>query len=78
MWRGGGPEANDVPPAFNGEESGFSHEMDFFAIARHGKGVNIVNFDSSVNHARAKDLWGLPWHQNYRAATSIVFPGWMN
>ena len=52
--------------------------MDFFAIARHGKGVNIVNFDGSVNNVRAKDLWSLPWHQNYNTVANLVFPDWMN
>jgi prepilin-type processing-associated H-X9-DG protein len=76
MWRGGGPYATDPPPAFNGQWQWC--EMDFFAIARHGKGVNIVYFDGSVNNVRAKDLWSLPWHQNYNAAANLVFPDWMN
>ena len=76
QWRGGGPYATDPPPAFNGQWQWC--EMDFFAIARHGKGVNIVYFDGSVNNVRAKDLWSLPWHQNYNAAANLVFPDWMN
>jgi prepilin-type N-terminal cleavage/methylation domain-containing protein len=76
QWRGGGPYAIDPPPAFNGKWQWV--EMDFFAIARHGRGVNIVNFDGSVNNVRAKDLWSLPWHQNYTAAANLVFPDWMN
>jgi prepilin-type processing-associated H-X9-DG protein len=79
MWRGGGPDSGDAPPAFNGQEIGSAYdEMPFFAIARHGKGVNIVYFDGSVNNVRAKDLWSLPWHKNYSAAPSLVFPDWMN
>jgi len=80
MWRGGGPSATDQPPEFNGEETGFSDEMDFFAIARHGKGVNVLFFDSSVRNVRAKDLWGLPWNRQYdiNNATNITFPSWMN
>ena len=76
QWRGGGPYATDQPPAFNGQWQWV--EMNFFAIARHGKGVNIVYFDGSVNNVRVKDLWGLPWHQNYTAAPNLVFPDWMN
>jgi prepilin-type N-terminal cleavage/methylation domain-containing protein/prepilin-type processing-associated H-X9-DG protein len=76
QWRGGGPYATDPPPAFNGQWQWC--EMDFFAIARHGKGVNIVYFDGAVNNGRAKDLWSLPWHQNYNAAANLVFPDWMN
>ena len=79
MWRGGGPDSGDAPPAFNGQEIGSAYdEMPFFAIARHGKGMNIVYFDGSVNNVRAKDLWSLPWHKNYNTAPNLVFPDWMN
>jgi prepilin-type processing-associated H-X9-DG protein len=50
-------------------------------MARHGKGVNILFFDSSVRNTRAKDLWSLPWHRQYdvNTASSLVgFPDWMN
>jgi len=79
MWRGGGPDSEDAPPAFNGAETGIDNdEMCVFAIERHSKGVNCLYFDSSVRYTRAKDLWGLPWHKNYTPATDIIFPGWMN
>jgi prepilin-type N-terminal cleavage/methylation domain-containing protein/prepilin-type processing-associated H-X9-DG protein len=81
MWRGGGPRPTDTPPSFNGEETGLNDEMDFFAIARHGKGVNILFFDSSVRSSRAKDLWSLPWNKEFdvnSAAQNISFPDWMN
>jgi prepilin-type N-terminal cleavage/methylation domain-containing protein len=41
MWRGGGPNPTDEPPAFNGEEVSMGYEMNFFALKRHGKGVNL-------------------------------------
>ena len=87
MWRGGGPSVTDTPPAFNGEESAFgtggnafTGEMEFFDVARHGKGVNVLFFDSSVRRVRARDLWGLPWNREYdvKAAANITFPDWMN
>ena len=79
MWRGGGPDSDDAVPAFNGEEIGMvSGEMALFALKRHGKGVNISYFDGSARNTRAKDLWGLPWHKNYVAATDTIFPDWMN
>jgi prepilin-type processing-associated H-X9-DG protein len=80
MWRGGGPHFDDTPPQFNGQENDLSSEMDAFAIARHGKGVNILFFDGSVRYTRAKDLWKLPWHRQYdvNAASNITFPAWMN
>lgn len=87
MWRGGGPSVTDTPPSFNGEETlfsgsgpSFNGEMEFFAIARHGKGVNVLYFDGSVHNTRAKDLWSLPWSRQYdtSAAASVLFPDWMN
>ena len=81
MWRGGGPHSDDIPPAFNGEWLGAGAEMHHFAMARHGKGVNILFFDSSVRYSRPKDLWNLPWHKEYdvnAAALNIGFPDWMN
>jgi prepilin-type N-terminal cleavage/methylation domain-containing protein/prepilin-type processing-associated H-X9-DG protein len=80
MWRGGGPFYNDIPPAFNGEWLGANAEMHHFAIERHGKGVNILFFDSSVRNTRAMDLWSLPWSKGYdvnAAAQAVGFPGWM-
>jgi prepilin-type N-terminal cleavage/methylation domain-containing protein/prepilin-type processing-associated H-X9-DG protein len=81
MWRGGGPSATDLPSGFNGQHAGFNNEMNFFALARHGKGVNVLFFDGSVRNTRARDLWSLPWHQQYDvnfAARNIGFPDWMN
>jgi prepilin-type processing-associated H-X9-DG protein len=81
MWRGGGPHSDDMPPGFNGEWMGAGAEMHHFAMARHGKGVNILFFDSSVRHSRPKALWNLPWHKGYdvnAAALAVGFPDWMN
>ena len=81
MWRGGGPHSDDMPPGSNGEWMGANAEMHHFAMARHGKGVNILFFDSSVRYSRPKDLWNLPWHKDYdvnAAALNIGFPDWMN
>jgi prepilin-type N-terminal cleavage/methylation domain-containing protein/prepilin-type processing-associated H-X9-DG protein len=81
MWRGGGPFYNDIPPAFNGEWMGANAEMHHFAMKRHGNGVNILYFDSSVRNTRAKDLWSLPWSKGYdvnAAAQAVGFPDWMN
>ena len=81
MWRGGGPYFNDIPPAFNGEWMGANAEMHHFAIKRHGEGVNILYFDSSVRNTRAKELWSLPWSKGYdvnAAAQAVGFPDWMN
>jgi prepilin-type N-terminal cleavage/methylation domain-containing protein/prepilin-type processing-associated H-X9-DG protein len=81
MWRGGGPNCTDTPPAFNGQWTGVWAEMQHFAIARHGQGVNLLFFDGSVRSSRAKGLWNFYWHNRYDvnyAATHIRFPSWMN
>ena len=79
MWRGAGPDVSDTPPAYNGEPiTVVNGEMGFLAMARHGKGVNMLFFDSSVSNVRARDLWSLPWHVDWVTATGIQFPAWMN
>jgi prepilin-type N-terminal cleavage/methylation domain-containing protein/prepilin-type processing-associated H-X9-DG protein len=81
MWRGGGPFETDTPPPFNGFFSWSAfQEMDAFALKRHGKGVNILFFDSSVRNTPARDLWRLPWHVNWNSslAASVSIPAWMN
>jgi prepilin-type N-terminal cleavage/methylation domain-containing protein/prepilin-type processing-associated H-X9-DG protein len=81
MWRGGGPFADDLPPGWNGQWSGANAEMHHFAIARHGKGINLLYFDSSVRETRARDLWTLPWSRGFDvnfASQHIGFPDWMN
>ncbi len=44
QWRGGGPRATDLPPAFNGQWVGVQDEMSFFSMQRHGPGVNVLFF----------------------------------
>lgn len=83
MWRGGGPNFTDMPPAFNGEWSGAGgsgSEMRHFAMHRHGKGVNVLFFDGSVRQTRARELWSLPWHRKYDVprALNTRFPAWIN
>ena len=84
MWRGAGPFEDDTAPDFNGEWWGMAfsplQEMWSFAIERHAKGVNLLYFDSSARYTRAKDLWQLPWHQNWDLgqASQVTLPGWMN
>ncbi len=81
MWRGGGPFADDMPPGWNGEWAGANAEMHHFALARHGKGINVLYFDNSVRQTRAKDLWSLPWSKGFNVnywSGNISFPDWMN
>jgi prepilin-type N-terminal cleavage/methylation domain-containing protein/prepilin-type processing-associated H-X9-DG protein len=82
LWRGAGPMENDPPPTFNGEwawSSGTYGDMDLIAMKRHGRGINILFFDNSVQNTPVKTLWQLPWHKNWNTANETsVFPGWMN
>lgn len=80
MWRGGGPNFTDAPPAYNGEWLGVDAEMHHFAMARHEKGVNVLFFDGSARYSRAKNLWNFYWHNQYDinyASRNIQFPAWM-
>jgi prepilin-type N-terminal cleavage/methylation domain-containing protein/prepilin-type processing-associated H-X9-DG protein len=85
MWRGGGPNTTGPAgerPKFNGEWSGLKYEFKHFAIQRHNKGIQLVFFDGSAGYRRARDLWNLPWHQNFdvnyaKAQGENFFPEWM-
>jgi prepilin-type processing-associated H-X9-DG protein len=38
-----------------------------FAIARHGKGINVAYFDHSVRSTRSpKQIWSMKWHRSYQ------------
>lgn len=86
MWRGGGPDhrnsTKDAAPNFNGEWTGYGAESKHFALARHGKGINIVFFDQSVRGTRTtKEMWQLKWHKSYQQVgqdRTKRFPAWMN
>ena len=82
MWRGGGPSENDPPPDYNGQwpwNTNSFGEMGFFAMKRHGRGINILFFDGSARNTPVKNLWQLPWHQNWNTTNETgVFPAWMD
>jgi len=81
MWRGGGPHHTLRPPASNGRWDGYDAEFNHFALHRHGKGINVLFFDGSVRHTRARTLWSLPWNRefdvNYAYRLAGFFPAWM-
>jgi prepilin-type processing-associated H-X9-DG protein len=86
MWRGAGPgyqtAAAHQRPAFNGEWQGSDNEFMHFAMARHGKGINLVFSDGSTRHARARKLWEFKWHRTFdenfvNSQSPSYFPGWM-
>ena len=85
MWRGGGPDnrntTKDVAPTYNGEWLGFDAESAHFAFARHGRGINILFFDSSVRQTPSpKSIWSLKWHRSYQRhgqERQKQFPAWM-
>jgi len=81
MWRGGGPHHTLRPPASNARWDGYAAEFNHFALHRHGKGINLLFFDGSVRHTRAKMLWSLYWNKefdiDYAYRTTTFFPPWM-
>ena len=79
MWRGGGPDHVERPPAFNGQWSGAEAEFHHFAMARHGRGINVLFFDGSTRNVRAIHLWRLKWHREFDTAyhARVNFPAWM-
>lgn len=86
MWRGGGPDddmANkDQAPTYNGQWFNFGYESAHFAIARHGRGINIAFFDGHVGSTTSpKQIWSFQWHRRYRKVPqdrNKTFPAWMN
>jgi prepilin-type N-terminal cleavage/methylation domain-containing protein len=85
MWRGAGPDLTGQDgerPQFNGEWSGSGYEFKHFAMARHGKGIELLMFDGSVRLQRPRQLWRLQWHRtfdiNYADKQGpSFFPAWM-
>ena len=79
MWRGGGPTHTGAMPAFNGQWSGAGAEFHHFAMQRHGKGIQVLFFDTSVRPVRTRQLWRLPWHRAFDRdyASTRTFPEWM-
>ena len=85
MWRGGGPDhrnaAKDQAPSFNGQWSGYDKETMHFAVARHGRGVNVLYFDNHVSGTSSpRDMWTLKWHRQYQRLgqeRNRTFPTWM-
>jgi prepilin-type N-terminal cleavage/methylation domain-containing protein len=85
MWRGGGPDVTGIGgerPAFNGEFSGSGYEFKHFAMARHGKGIQLVTFDGSARPCRPRQLWRLYWHNQFDITHADkqgpgFFPAWM-
>lgn len=85
MWRGGGPDhrnaTKDQAPSFNGQWSGAGAESMHFAVARHGKGINVAYFDHSVRSTTSpKQIWRMKWHRSYQRhghERTKNFPAWL-
>jgi len=84
MWIDNYPDANDVPPLFDGDEYG-SEPMGKFCINRHDGFINGVFLDFSVRKIGLKELWKLKWHRKYDIngpwtkdhVPLSVWPDWM-
>jgi prepilin-type N-terminal cleavage/methylation domain-containing protein len=86
----GWPDANSVPPAFDGEGPGadtLEEQMKNFCIDRHMNGTtNCLFMDWSARAVGLKELWKLKWHQHFNTAgpwtraggvTGTAWPQWM-
>lgn len=78
MWDGSNPMEKDPPPS----EKGVQHptgDMSTFCLDRHDGGPNMLFMDTSSRKVGLKELWILPWHQNwnYTAAKRETWPQWM-
>ena len=60
--------------------------MNTYSMNRHGKGINIVFLDNSVNNINVKDLWTLKWNNEFNTngiytsgggMTSSEWPDWV-
>ena len=56
--------------------------MMHFAIARHGKVMQMVFFDGSARKVRPRRLWELQWNPNFdvncvASQGPTYFPAWM-
>ncbi len=81
MWRGGGPHHTLRPAISPARWEGYDAEFAHFALHRHGKGIEVLFFDNSVRHLRARMLWSLPWNRefdtSYAYRTASFFPTWI-
>ncbi|MEN8128481.1 MAG: type II secretion system protein [Planctomycetota bacterium] len=80
------PHHTDIPRA---EEfvwpyaTGGVHQMNFFAIRRHGKKTQLVFMDGAVEDVKLTSLWGFKWNRDYEKSNSAYytgverFPEWM-
>ena len=80
MWRGGFFHHTGRPPPSPGYWNGVGSEEYHFSLRRHGKGINLVCFDGSVNYTRVRKVWSLNWNRefdvNYAYGVNGFFPAW--
>ena len=41
-------------------------DMAIWCLERHGKGINMVMMDNSVQRFRPRQLWTLDWHPTFQ------------
>lgn len=80
-WRGGGPGHYPdhtgttalTPPSRGDEVMEGKYEIAHFAMKRHGKGIDVLMFDGSVQKVRGYQLWGLQWSRNFSPAYGLSY-----
>ena len=69
IWADVMPRATDkVPQDLLGGETGMSR----ICIDRYGnRANNVAFFDGSVRNIHLQNLWGLPWHQDWKVPAKL-------
>ena len=44
----------------------YRSDMAIWCVERHGKGINMVMMDNSVQRFRPKQLWTLDWYDTFQ------------
>jgi prepilin-type N-terminal cleavage/methylation domain-containing protein/prepilin-type processing-associated H-X9-DG protein len=78
VWQGTNPTPTDQPP-FPAGSCGVDVTMPCFCIPRHpGRTpINMVFVDGSVQDVGLRQLWQLPWSNNWVPSSSILWPSWL-
>lgn len=58
-----GPVNRDGTETFTADYRG---DMAIWCLERHGKGINMVMMDGSVQHFRHRQLWTLDWYKTFQ------------
>ena len=78
VWQGTNPTPTDQPP-YPAGSCAVDAAMPCFCIPRHpGRNpINMAFIDGSVQEVGLRQLWQLPWSNNWVPSSSILWPSWL-